>query len=157
MEEAEIQEAIKNWKEAKAKEKIEKEKAQKEAEAAKDQAVKEAEAKAETAIKMLKNEKINNEVDRVAISLGVDPSRLGLISKLINKDAIEIGDDYIVNSETIKKEVESVLELVPEFKKQISDNAGGFRFGATRETTNTEAKPAKNLSLRESLALKYNS
>lgn len=157
MEEAEIQEAIKNWKDAKAKQRQQEEDARKEAEAKKDEAIKAAEAKAEAAIKMLKNEKINTEVDKVAISLGVDPTRLSLVSRLIDKNSISIDDEYKIDSETVKKAIEDVLELVPELKKQVvNEQVGGFRFGASKDTTNAEPKTAKNLSLRESLALKYN-
>ena len=81
MEESEIQEAIKNWKEAKEKEKIEKENAIKEAEAKKDAAIRDAEAKAEAAMNLLKQEKINNAVKDAAITLGVNPERIGLFSK----------------------------------------------------------------------------
>lgn len=155
MEESEIQEAIKNWKEAKEKEKIEKENAIKEAEAKKDQAIKDAEAKAEAAINLLKKEKINNAVKDVAVSLGADPGKLSLISKLIDTTNIQINDDYSVDSESIKKSVSEVLEMVPEFKKS-PEITTGFKFGATKQET-TEPKNTKNLTLRESLALRYNS
>lgn len=155
MEESEIQEAIKNWKEAKEKEKIEKENAIKEAEAKKDQAIKDAEAKAEAAMNLLKQEKINNAVKDVAVSLGADPRKLSLISKLIDTTNIQVNDDYSVDSESIKKSVSEVLEMVPEFKKS-PEITTGFKFGATKQET-SEPKNTKNLSLRESLALRYNS
>lgn len=155
MEESEIQEAIKNWKEAKEKEKIEKENAIKEAEAKKDAAIRDAEAKAEAAMNLLKQEKINNAVKDVAVSLGADPGKLSLISKLIDTTNIQINDDYSVDSESIKKSVSEVLEMVPEFKKS-PETVTGFKFGATKTET-TEPKNTKNLTLRESLALRYNS
>lgn len=155
MEESEIQEAIKNWKEAKEKEKIEKENAIKEAEAKKDAAIRDAEAKAEAAMNLLKQEKINNAIKDVAVSLGADPGKLSLISKLIDTTNIQINDDYSVDSESIKKSVSEVLEMVPEFKKS-PETVTGFKFGATKAET-TEPKNTKNLTLRESLALRYNS
>lgn len=155
MEESEIQEAIKNWKEAKEKEKIEKENAMKEAEAKKDAAIRDAEAKAEAAMNLLKQEKINNAVKDVAVSLGADPGKLSLISKLIDTTNIQVNDDYSVDSESIKKSVSEVLEMVPEFKKS-PEVTTGFKFGATKTET-TEPKNTKNLTLRESLALRYNS
>lgn len=155
MEESEIQEAIKNWKEAKEKEKIEKENAIKEAEAKKDQAVRDAEAKAEAAMNLLKQEKINNAVKDAAITLGVNPERIGLFSKLIDTTSIQIDENYNVDSESIKKAISDVLEAAPEFKKS-PEITTGFRFGATKTET-TEPKNTKNLTLRESLALRYNS
>ena len=155
MEESEIQEAIKNWKEAKEKEKIEKENAIKEAEAKKDQAVRDAEAKAEAAMNLLKQEKINNAVKDAAITLGVNPERIGLFSKLIDTTSIQIDENYNVDSESIKKAISDVLEMAPEFKKS-PETVTGFKFGATKQET-TEPKNTKNLTLRESLALRYNS
>ena len=155
MEESEIQEAIKNWKEAKEKEKIEKENAIKEAEAKKDQAVRDAEAKAEAAMNLLKQEKINNAVKDAAITLGVNPERIGLFSKLIDTTNIQIDENYNVDSESIKKAISDVLEMAPEFKKS-PETVTGFKFGATKTET-TEPKNTKNLTLRESLALRYNS
>lgn len=155
MEESEIQEAIKNWKEAKEKEKIEKENAIKEAEAKKDQAVRDAEAKAEAAMNLLKQEKINNAVKDAAITLGVNPERIGLFSKLIDTTNIQIDENYNVDSESIKKAISDVLEAAPEFKKS-PEITTGFKFGATKTET-AEPKNTKNLTLRESLALRYNS
>ena len=155
MEESEIQEAIKNWKEAKAKEKIEKENAIKEAEAKKDAAIRDAEAKAEAAMNLLKQEKINNAVKDAAITLGVNPERIGLFSKLIDTTNIQIDENYNVDSESIKKAISDVLEMAPEFKKS-PETVTGFKFGATKTET-TEPKNTKNLTLRESLALRYNS
>lgn len=155
MEESEIQEAIKNWKEVKEKEKIEKENAIKEAEAKKDAAIRDAEAKAEAAINLLKIEKINNAVKDAAVELGADPSKLSLISKLIDTTNIQVNDDYSVDSESIKKSVSEILEMVPEFKKS-PETVTGFKFGATKIET-SEPKNTKNLTLRESLALRYNS
>ena len=155
MEESEIQEAIKNWKEAKEKEKIEKENAIKEAEAKKDQAVRDAEAKAEAAMNLLKQEKINNAVKDAAITLGVNPERIGLFSKLIDTTSIQIDENYNVDSESIKKAISDVLEMAPEFKKS-PETVTGFKFGATKTET-AEPKNTKNLTLRESLALRYNS
>ena len=155
MEESEIQEAIKNWKEAKEKEKIEKENAIKEAEAKKDAAIRDAEAKAEAAISLLKQEKINNAVKDAAITLGVNPERIGLFSKLIDTTNIQIDENYNVDSESIKKAISDVLEAAPEFKKS-PEITTGFKFGATKTET-TEPKNTKNLTLRESLALRYNS
>ena len=155
MEESEIQEAIKNWKEAKEKEKIEKENAIKEAEAKKDAAIRDAEAKAEAAMNLLKQEKINNAVKDAAITLGVNPERIGLFSKLIDTTSIQIDENYNVDSESIKKAISDVLEAAPEFKKS-PEITTGFRFGATKTET-TEPKNTKNLTLRESLALRYNS
>lgn len=155
MEESEIQEAIKNWKEAKEKEKIEKENAIKEAEAKKDAAIRDAEAKAEAAMNLLKQEKINNAVKDAAITLGVNPERIGLFSKLIDTTSIQIDENYNVDSESIKKAISDVLEVAPEFKKS-PEITTGFKFGATKTET-TEPKNTKNLTLRESLALRYNS
>ena len=155
MEESEIQEAIKNWKEAKEKEKIEKENAIREAEAKKDQAVRDAEAKAEAAMNLLKQEKINNAVKDAAITLGVNPERIGLFSKLIDTTSIQIDENYNVDSESIKKAISDVLEAAPEFKKS-PEVTTGFKFGATKTET-AEPKNTKNLTLRESLALRYNS
>ena len=155
MEESEIQEAIKNWKEAKEKEKIEKENAIKEAEAKKDAAIRDAEAKAEAAMNLLKQEKINNAVKDAAITLGVNPERIGLFSKLIDTTNIQIDENYNVDSESIKKAISDVLEAAPEFKKS-PEVTTGFKFGATKAET-TEPKNTKNLTLRESLALRYNS
>lgn len=155
MEESEIQEAIKNWKEAKEKEKIEKENAIKEAEAKKDAAIRDAEAKAEAAMNLLKQEKINNAVKDAAITLGVNPERIGLFSKLIDTTNIQIDENYNVDSESIKKAISDVLEAAPEFKKS-PEITTGFKFGATKTET-AEPKNTKNLTLRESLALRYNS
>lgn len=155
MEESEIQEAIKNWKEAKEKEKIEKENAIREAEAKKDAAIRDAEAKAEAAMNLLKKEKINNAVKDAAITLGVNPERIGLFSKLIDTSNIQIDENYNVDSESIKKAISDVLEAAPEFKKS-PEITTGFKFGATKQET-TEPKNTKNLTLRESLALRYNS
>lgn len=155
MEEAEIQEAIKAWKDAKAQKAIEEEKAKKEAEAQKDQAVKDAEAKAEAALNLLKQEKIANTVERLALSLGADPAKLSLVSKLVDTSAVTIDDKFIVDEASAKKAIESILEMVPEFK-QSPGNIQGFKFGAIKAESNSTPQSTKNLSLRESLALRYN-
>ena len=155
MEEAEIQEAIKNWKDAKAQKAIEEEKAKKEAEAQKDQAVKDAEAKAEAAMNLLKQEKIANTVERLAITLGADPAKLSLISKLVDTSTVTIDDKFIVDEASAKKAIESVLEMVPEFK-QSPGNVQGFKFGATKAENNSAAnKNTQNMSYREKLSIHY--
>lgn len=155
MEEAEIQEAIKAWKDAKAQKALEEEKAKKEAEAQKDQAVKEAEAKAEAAINLLKEEKVTNAMNNIAISLGVDPAKLSLVSRLVDKSTITMDENFKIDEASAKKAIEEVLEMVPEFKQSPVTNTG-FKFGATKAENNSTPQSIKNLSLRESLALRYN-
>lgn len=153
MEEAEIQEAIRAWKDAKAQKALEEENAKKEAEAQKDQAIKEAEAKAEAAMNLLKEERMTSAVQNIAISLGVDPAKLSLVSRLIDKTTITIDENFKVDEASAKKAIEEVLEMVPEFKK-VPEVTHNFKFGAAKEDNST--KPStKNLSLREGLALRY--
>ena len=106
-------------------------------------------------VNLLKQEKINNAVKDAAITLGVNPERIGLFSKLIDTTSIQIDENYNVDSESIKKAISDVLEMAPEFKKS-PEVATGFKFGATKTET-AEPKNTKNLTLRESLALRYNS
>lgn len=155
MEEAEIQEAIKAWKDAKAQKALEEENAKKEAEAQKDQAIKDAEAKAEAAMNLLKQEKMTYAVEKIAITLGADPAKLSLVSKLVDTSKITIDDNYMVDEASAKQAIEAVLELVPEFKQSPVTNTG-FKFGATKAENNSTPQSTKNLSLRESLALRYN-
>ncbi len=153
MEEAEIQEAIKTWKDAKAQKALEEENAKKEAEAQKDQAIKEAEAKAEAAMNLLKEERMTSAVQNIAISLGVDPAKLSLVSRLIDKSTITIDENFKVDESSAKKAIEEVLEMVPEFKK-APETVQNFKFGAAKED-NSPKPSTKNLSLREGLALRY--
>ena len=154
MEESEIQEAIKNWKDAKAQKILEEENAKKEEEMKKDQAVRDAEAKANEAISLLKQEKIINAVEKYALSLGADPAKLGLISKLVDSSAITIDDNFVVDETTAKKAIENVLELVPEFKL-TPGKAQGFKFGAVKEENNSTQKNTQNMSYRERLNMFY--
>lgn len=154
MEEAEIQEAIKNWKDAKAQKILEEEKAKKEEEMKKDQAVRDAEAKADAAVALLKQEKIINAVEKCALSLGADPAKLSLISKLVDSSTITIDDNFVVDETTAKKAIETVLEMVPEFK-QSPGNSVGFKFGAVKEENNSTQKNTQNMSYREKLNMYY--
>lgn len=157
MEEAEIQEAIKAWKDAKAQKALEEENAKKEAEAQKDQAVRDAEAKAEAAMTLLKQEKMTNAVEKIAITLGADPAKLSLVSKLVDTSQITIDDNFVVDETSAKKAIESVLEMVPEFKR-TPEKTQGFKFGATKEENNsTPTKNTSNMSYREKLSMHYGS
>lgn len=156
MSEDEINEAVKAWKDAKAQKAAEEAEAKAKADAQKDEAVKNAEAERDKALEMLKTEKINNAIQSIAVSLGADPKRLSLITKLADLSNVTISDTYEVDNETVKTAITKVLEEVPEFKLKAETQANNMvKFGAAPNNTE-QVKPAKNLSLRESLALKYN-
>lgn len=156
MSEDEIAEAVKNWKDAKAKKAEEEAEAKRQADEAKDVAVKNAEAERDKALEMLKTEKINNAIANIAVELGADPKRLTLITKIADLSGITVNENYEVDQETVKTAISKVLEEVPEFKLKTETQTNNMvKFGATPSNTE-QTKPSKNLSLRESLALKYN-
>lgn len=156
MSENEIAEAVKAWKDSKAKKAEEEAEAKAKADAEKDEAVKNAEAERDKALEMLKTEKINNAIASVAVELGADPKRLSLITKIADLSGITVNEKYEVDQETVKTAISKVLEEVPEFKLKTETQTNNMiRFGSTPSNTE-QSKPAKNLSLRESLALKYN-
>lgn len=156
MSEDEVSEAVKAWKDAKAKKAEEEAEAKRQADAQKDEAVKAAEAERDRALEMLKTEKINNAIANVAVALGADPKRLALITKIADLSGVTVDDKYEVDQETVKTAITKVLEEVPEFKLKTETQTNNMiRFGSTPSNTE-QSKPAKNLSLRESLALKYN-
>lgn len=154
MSEDEVSEAVKNWKDAKAAKAAAEAEAKAKADAEKDEAVKAAEKARDEALEMLKTEKINNAIANVAVELGADPKRLALITKIADLSGITVDDKYEVDQETVKTAILKVLEEVPEFKIKTETN-NMIRFGSTPSNTE-QTKPSKNLSLRESLALKYN-
>lgn len=154
MSEDEVSEAVKAWKDAKAEKAAAEAKAKAEADAQKDEAVKAAEKARDKALEMLKTEKINNAIASTAVELGADPKRLSLITKIADLSGITVNENYEVDQETVKTAISKVLEEVPEFKLKTQTN-NMVKFGATPSDTE-QTKPTKNLSLRESLALKYN-
>lgn len=62
--------------------------------------------------------------------IGVDVKTMPYILKMADLSAV-VGQDGKVNQESLKAELNKVLEVLPQLKQQAQQPAAGFRFGAS--------------------------
>lgn len=62
--------------------------------------------------------------------IGVDIKTMPYLLKMADLSAV-VGDDGKVNQETLKAELNKVLEVLPQLKQQAQQQTAGFRFGAS--------------------------
>lgn len=62
--------------------------------------------------------------------IGVDIKTMPYLLKMADLSAV-VGEDGKVNQESLKAELNKVLEVLPQLKQQTQQTAAGFRFGAS--------------------------
>lgn len=75
--------------------------------------------------------------------IGVEIKTMPYLLKMADLSAV-VGDDGKVNQESLKAELNKVLEALPQLKQQTQQTAAGFRFGASGGT-GTETAVDKQL------------